>query len=200
MAMDAFSMPDATYSCCGPSSIQHDVMPFFWTSPPYKAMLPMFESSLGAWTMTNDQDFDSIPLVTREEFNKIECNNCGTCCERIHMPSPLVLAQEIGRYTAEKARWPAEAIAALGLEDDMADRERLIDWWSCFEPVNRVEEAGKPLQYQYRCARFARLADGTGMCTDYDARPSTCRSFPNGRPMNAIRECSWNVRIIEEQT
>jgi Fe-S-cluster containining protein len=140
---------------------------------------------------------DTIPLVTREEFNRIECNRCGVCCERIHMPGPLVLAQEIGRYAIDRAAWSPEALEALGLEDAMLDRERLIDWWSQFTPVARVEEEGKPLQYQYRCARFYRDLEGAGCCTAYDDRPSTCRAFPNGRPMNAIPECSWNVRIID---
>jgi Fe-S-cluster containining protein len=145
--------------------------------------------------MTRDED--GIPLVTREEFEAIECNRCGVCCERIHMPSPLVLAQEMGRYARERALWPREAIEELGLEAAMLDRERLIDWWSQFIPVARVEEAGKPLQYEYRCSRFYRDAEGLGCCTAYEDRPSTCRSFPNGRPMNAIAECSWNVRVIE---
>jgi Fe-S-cluster containining protein len=144
--------------------------------------------------MEND---DSIPVVTREEFNRIECNRCGVCCERIRQPSPLVLAQEIGCYALDRARWPQEAIEAMGLEDAMLDRERLIDWWSEFIPVARVEEEGKLLQYEYRCARFVRLPDGRGFCTAYEERPSTCRMFPNGRPMNDIPECSWNVRIAD---
>ena len=140
---------------------------------------------------------DTIPVVTREEFNRIECNRCGVCCERIHQPSPLVLAQEIGRYAIEKAQWPQQTIEALGLEEAMLDRERLVAWWSEFIPVERLEEPGKPLQYVYRCSRFYRGLEGEGACTAYDERPSTCRAFPNGRPMNAIPECSWNVRIVE---
>lgn len=145
----------------------------------------------------NSEPNDAIRVVTREEFNRIECNRCGVCCERIHMPSPLVLAQEIGRYALDRARWPREAIDAMGLEDAMLDRERLIDWWSQFIPVARVEEPGKPLQYQYRCSRFYRDFEGAGSCTAYDDRPSTCRNFPNGRPMTAIAECSWNVQIVD---
>ncbi len=75
----------------------------------------------------NSEPNDAIRVVTREEFNRIECNRCGVCCERIHMPSPLVLAQEIGRYALDRARWPREAIDAMGLEDAMLDRERLIE-------------------------------------------------------------------------
>jgi Fe-S-cluster containining protein len=147
--------------------------------------------------MTQDDAADTIPLVTREEFNRIECNRCGVCCERIHMPSPLVLAQEIGRYALERALWSPEAVAAMGLEDAMLDRERLVAWWSQFTPVARHEAPGQPLQYEYTCARFVRLPDGAGACTAYEDRPSTCRSFPNGRPMNDIPQCSWNVRIVD---
>lgn len=147
--------------------------------------------------MPQNIDDDGIPLVTREEFDRIECNNCGVCCERIHQPSPLVLAQEIGQYALDRDTWPPELIEALDLADAMLDRERLIDWWSQFEPVGIIEQpSGLPV-YQYRCARFVRLPDGSGTCSDYEARPSTCRAFPNGKPMNAIPECSWNVRIIQ---
>ena len=126
--------------------------------------------------MARIDDDDTIPLVTREEFDRIECNRCGVCCERIHQPSPLVLAQEIGCYALDKARWPQEAIEAMGLEDAMLDRERLIDWWSQFIPVLRVEVEGKLLQYEYRCSRFVGWGTAQGR-----ARPTRTGRAPAGR-------------------
>ena len=120
--------------------------------------------------------------VTREEFERIECNRCGACCEVVWQPSPMAMAVLLGRNVV-----PGDMLA----------------WWSDLQPIeatgpNTDDRSGR-LQ-KYRCLRFARDVDGIGTCTQYEARPVACRTFPDGAPVHApgFEACSWNVTIADE--
>ena len=129
----------------------------------------------------------SRPLVTIEEFERIECNRCGECCERFTYLAPIEVALVTGWY----ARFdPAEY--------DMREHELWLAWTSHIAPVEGAEigtNARGERVTQYACDRFARDAAGLGLCTAYNERPEACRSFPNNRPSN-FEGCSWNVDII----
>ena len=120
--------------------------------------------------------------VTRAEFQHIECNRCGACCEVVWQPAPLFMAILLGRNVV-----PGE----------------ILSWWSDLQPIeatasNADDRSGR-LQ-RYRCLRFAREGDGTGVCTQYESRPVPCRTFPDGSPVHAVgfEACSWNVTIRDE--
>jgi len=122
------------------------------------------------------------PAVTRAEFEQIECNRCGACCEVVWQPSPLSMAMLLGRNVV-----PGE----------------ILSWWSDLQPIEISEgtfdDRSGRLQ-KYRCLRFSRERDGTGFCTQYASRPFPCRTFPDGHPVHAdgFEACSWNVTIKEE--
>ena len=133
------------------------------------------------------------PKVTQAEFEQIECNRCGACCEKLWLPGPLELAGFLGARSSVP-----DAPAEWALEND-----RFIAWLSALEPTGKVKaryEAGDRETHQYRCTRFERLEDGSGFCTAYDDRPSACRGFPYGRPVSGadFEACSYNVEIVGE--
>ena len=118
-------------------------------------------------------------IVSRAEFERIECNRCGACCEVVWQPSPLSMAILIARNVV-----PGD----------------ILSWWSDLQPVEAVgpnaENRSGRLQ-KYRCLRFDRDSEGNGFCSQYSARPVPCRTFPNGAPVHAVgfEACSWNVSI-----
>jgi len=121
------------------------------------------------------------PAVTRAEFDRIECNRCGACCEVVWQPSPLSMAILLGRNVV-----PGE----------------ILSWWSDLEPIETSRNTGDDRSgrlQKYRCLRFSREGDGTGFCTQYESRPVPCRMFPDGHPVHAagFEACSWNVTIMD---
>jgi len=122
------------------------------------------------------------PEVTRAEFEQIECNRCGACCEVVWQPSPLAMAILQGRNVV-----PGE----------------ILSWWSDLHPIEAAEATNDTRSgrlQKYRCLRFVRDSDGTGFCTQYESRPVPCRTFPNGSPVHAagFEACSWNVTIKDD--
>lgn len=64
------------------------------------------------------------PLVSIEEFERIECNRCGQCCEGFAYVGPIQVAESMGWY------------ASLKREDwDFTDVDRTTAWWSHIAPV-----------------------------------------------------------------
>jgi len=132
--------------------------------------------------------------VTRTEFEQIDCNNCGACCETLWLPGPVKLAEFL---TAAGAT--PEASPAWRLEND-----RFIAWLSALEPTGKILEPSQArdegFTHQYCCSRFQRREDGSGFCSAYEDRPDACRGFPYGKPVTAegFEACSWNVEIVEE--
>jgi Fe-S-cluster containining protein len=131
------------------------------------------------------------PKVTREEFEQIECNRCGACCEKLWLPSPLRLAEFLSA---------AESVINPSPEWQL-ENERFIAWLSALEPTGKVKRWASEedeATHQYCCTRFERDASGAGFCTAYEDRPQACRNFPNGEPVWAegFEECSYNVEIV----
>ncbi len=120
--------------------------------------------------------------VTQEEFDKIECNRCGQCCEGFWLSSPLALATHLESITDPKY-W---------------------DWLNHIEPTGKVSDdfSANTLfdglhRTQYRCTYFKRDTNGLGMCTNYKNRPDVCKEFPYGKPTTGFVGCSWDVEIVE---
>ena len=110
------------------------------------------------------------PIVSVEEYRAIQCNRCGVCCEDIRaMSSPQQLQ--------------AEAI------DPATDPERRR-FLSGLDAVGPVDGA-----WRYRCRHFTRDADGLGLCTIHETRPSICRGFPYGHIVRSWPQCAWNVEV-----
>jgi Fe-S-cluster containining protein len=131
------------------------------------------------------------PRVTQAEFDQIECNRCGACCEKLWSPGPLKLAEFLG----------ARATVTDPGADWLLENDRFIAWLSALVPTGKVKhgyDADDTETHQYRCTRFVRLEDGAGFCTAYDDRPSACRGFPYDRPVHApeFEACSYNVEIV----
>src|SRR4051812_37030264 len=112
--------------------------------------------------------------VTRGEFDNLECNRCGACCERILLPSPLKFVEALARQSLVD-RAPAEW---------QLENQRFVAWLSDLEPTGPVFGTDAGTVHEYRCVRFVRLPDGTGFCTAHDKRPNLCREFPYGRPVS----------------
>jgi Fe-S-cluster containining protein len=126
--------------------------------------------------------------VTQGEFEAIECNRCGACCEPLWLPSPLLLV--------EAAASPLPAGAA---PERAVEHERFVAWLHVLQPTGRVEADAKPgATHEYHCGRLQRDAYGLSFCTAYEDRPSVCRDFPYGKPVNPEEypDCSWNVDIF----
>ena len=132
-----------------------------------------------------DQPEPSAPVrpeVSRAEFEKIECNRCGACCEVVWQPSPLSMAMLLGRNVV-----PGD----------------ILSWWSDLQPIEMTEATGGDRSgrlQKYRCLRFSREEGGAGFCTQYASRPVACRTFPDGHPVHAagFEACSWNVTIKDD--
>lgn len=134
------------------------------------------------------------PLVTEEEFAALECNRCGECCEGFFFQTPIGLADLIGRHAIwEKYRKAGGEY--LGFET----MEQEIRWYSHFEPLEGQLAPRRSAEntFRYRCDRFARDADGVGICTAYADRPRTCIDFPYGKPIHGFDNCVWAVDISD---
>lgn len=148
------------------------------------------------------EDEDRLPIVTREEFDKIECNRCGACCEAFWQPGPLEMAMMIGKLQIDKRIFDyysdEDLMMMAGWSFDQYFNDLAhIKWWSDIEPVDGVYNEYGTLKY--RCHRFQRLPDGLGFCTQHETRPNVCRNFPYGKTVHDYKDCSWNV-IIEDET
>ena len=130
------------------------------------------------------------PVVTLAEFEAIECNQCGDCCEEFNTRlSPFQMAARADQlekwiywrplYTeAEKrsamaqCRWEREAPILL---ESLPSSDRTRPW-------------------TYRCRFFERDDPDRGHCMVYAGRPPMCSKFPYDKPANFDR-CAWNVEI-----
>lgn len=126
-----------------------------------------------------------IPVVTQEEFDAIQCNRCGICCTQLWQPGPLEIAALMGRMAHGEFSYP--------------DNDKMIDWWSHLEPTGERSNWETGNTHQYSCDYFQPGADGLGRCTNYENRPHVCSNFPYGKPVMDIPECSWFVRMKEEE-
>lgn len=135
--------------------------------------------------ITTDE-LGAVPIITRAELAKLECNRCGACCERFSFPSPLEIAVS-GRLNR----------LAKG---EVVDSVRTALWIGELEPLEIDAPCGGYLFYG--CPRLAfDTNDGRAVCTAYDARPETCRQFPNSGPAglnNGYFRCSFNVVLAED--
>lgn len=126
-------------------------------------------------------------VVDQATFDKIECNRCGSCCERFFLP-PLATITDRLKYAGIQY---AEATD----EETVGDR-RLAQWLLAIEPN---EEDAKDT---YRCP-FVRFApDGVATCTNYDERPWACHAFPYGAPVSGFPSCPWgeeNVAVFDPE-
>lgn len=120
---------------------------------------------------------DALPVVTQAEFDKIECNRCGACCEALWLDINAV-------EHPEQHRW--------------ADQEKMERWLKALVPTGKPDLNG---QRQFSCSLFARDSEGLGVCTIYEDRPHPCSMFPYGRPVDHANfslspTCSWAVQIV----
>jgi Fe-S-cluster containining protein len=126
--------------------------------------------------------------LTRGQFDQLECNRCGACCEKLLLPSPLKLVEALGARAREEIRG----------DEWNSENQRFIAWLSDLEPTGHEVNSGDGSLHEYRCKRFRRLEDGSGFCSAHDQRPNLCREFPYGRPVDPDEypDCSWNVEIF----
>lgn len=134
--------------------------------------------------------------VTYEEFRKLECNQCGECCEDFTLPWPLEIVTRLG------------GLSPNAMEDSseqwQIEYERRYRWLWDVEPIADAS-VGKNRSLRYRCHRLVRLDDGKARCSAYEDRPQACEWFPRhpGRPSNpppvvvGYKSCSWNVEIVD---
>lgn len=118
------------------------------------------------------------PLVTEDEFKKLECNRCGECCQRFVM----------GGVTPDDL---AKEIAAGSYRDPDPDVIDANEWLAALVATQDPDGV-----WVYACPFYSVDAgDGLPGCTIYERRPTGCRDLPYGRPMPDWSSCVWNVRI-----
>lgn len=151
--------------------------------------------------MVRDGDI-LIPLVTIAEFEAIECNRCGQCCEGYFAPSPLEIAAIMGRY-ADAAVGSAELYfaggdAAYAPVPGWTGYKADLMWFAAMAPLDGQPAPRWGKRQRYSCAHFARDADGLGACTVYARRPWVCWAFPYNEPASGFPGCTWEVEIIAD--
>lgn len=121
---------------------------------------------------------NDLPSLSRAEFDAIECNRCGDCCEGFYLPPRDTLNSWAFDYRVG------------GNSEDL----KTADWFSHVHPTGKVSSDGS--RPQYRCDYFVRDDSEHGTCTAYDKRPTVCSSFPYGEPVGPeFPRCSWRVTI-----
>ena len=128
-----------------------------------------------------------LRLVDQPTFDAIECNRCGDCCTRFWLNQLEPLGGPLGFLNDYAANgYPAAADGRFRPQDDMLFFGQLV----------ATDEGDDG--YTYACGHFERDADGLGVCTVYDQRPSMCSEFPYGRPQTGYGDhCAWNVALLD---
>lgn len=152
---------------------------------------------------------DQLPVVTQEEFNQIECNRCGECCEGLHFQSPLrnifIYGGEqsyIVRFLRERNKGfnDYDLVEAGWKPDEVKRCIANLDWFEHLEAMGPNIETDDPTgnNQRYRCTYFKRQeSDGLGFCTIHERRPNICRNYPYGNPVvtDDLPHCSYRVKI-----
>jgi Fe-S-cluster containining protein len=119
----------------------------------------------------------SLRTVNRQEFEAIQCNRCGECCERFHLPGTK----------EQMLAW---------LDKDWAGPER---WWVAelveLGPYGEPDEVGRQPSL-FACPWLSREPGQPATCTIYSKRPATCRNFPYGGPVHGFPNCVWSDERI----
>lgn len=136
--------------------------------------------------------------VTQEEFDKLTCNRCGQCCEKLYQPSPLALAKFLGEIEPI-FHWSKEELVEVGWDSDKIDDYfKMWNWISHLEPTGyEFESSMYGHRVEYTCTYLIKI-DGQYTCTNYENRPNICKNFPYGESVLSIPECSWFVYIGDE--
>ena len=132
-------------------------------------------------------------VVDQPAFDRIECNRCGDCCEDLFLNSDK--SDEWGFWRHHGPLGWLELYAYFeGREKDLVNHFSPMDSMLFFgQLIPTLTETGS---YSYACGYFERDADGLGICTIHDTRPSMCSEFPYGEPTRYDR-CTWNVELID---
>ena len=154
-----------------------------------------------------------IPLrvVTRAEFDAIECNRCGECCERFYLSTagegwlwwnytgPLGFLELWCYRLAHGADTgvAAQEFHAPQIPNDPSPMLSALMWYGQLTPERDDAEDGVE-RWRYSCGHFTRDDDGNGVCGIYETRPLTCSALPYGHPQTTWAACSWNVGLIED--
>ncbi len=124
------------------------------------------------------------------EFEAIECNQCGDCCEEFNLrQSPFELADSAAQL--DRLNFHALAYPRRDVESDRK--------WHRWAKEAPIPLRSAPLfsgerPWTYRCRFFVRDDADHGHCTVYEGRPPVCSNYPYGKPASFDR-CAWNVEI-----
>lgn len=148
---------------------------------------------------------DRIPVVDQPQFDAIECNRCGECCEKFvlrggnegfwwNYRGPLGWL-ELWCYREVRG----ERMEFEGTGSD-ADNFAAMLFWGQLTPTwhegGKDEDSEWEGWWSYSCGHFSRDADGLGRCGIYEQRPAMCANFPDG-PVTTWDECSWRVELVD---
>lgn len=130
------------------------------------------------------------PVVDQAGFDKIECGRCGQCCTELY----LSIDEE-----------PGNPGGPIGLLQYYAYHEAKGHEDIAFDPVPFMEFVGQLIptwhddtqRFSYRCGHYSEDDEGLGKCNIYEKRPSMCHSFPNGKPVETFKDCTWFVDLVE---
>jgi len=128
--------------------------------------------------------------ITQEEFDKLECNQCGDCCERFYLPLPTKLWSG--------CQWPLDHYNWS--EEEKVEARKMAMWVSFgVEPLD--EPFTERNRMSCKCNWFRRITPDYGVCTRYEDRPKTCSSFPLHCTIgDEFPRCVYKVFSEEEQT
>lgn len=121
----------------------------------------------------------------RLAFNKINCVNCGACCNlAVSEFSPEAL-----HYKAQNNDKTAKSFLKTFelYKDNIPPKELLSE---------NIPPEGA---YFYHCKKV-RFKDGKSFCPVYDERPAVCRNFPDTPLENLPAHCAYNEWKLEYET
>ncbi len=132
-------------------------------------------------------------VVDQPTFDAIECNRCGECCESFFLTNDRDTKWGFWLHHGPLG-WLELYAYYEGRERDIVDHFSPMGSMLFFgQLIPTLTETGA---YRYKCGYFERDADGLGICTVHDTRPSMCSGFPYRKPAEYAR-CSWNVELID---
>jgi Fe-S-cluster containining protein len=113
---------------------------------------------------------DGLPLVGEYYTRTGSCNQCGQCCQNIYLTYRRKVIETDAEFNAIKQLHPQE--------------------YGTFEPL---EQGSKGLVFQ--CTALG----SNNQCTQYEARPSFCRTYPTEDALLAGSklpvECSYQFQV-----
>jgi Fe-S-cluster containining protein len=117
-------------------------------------------------------------IVDQQAFDRLECNRCGECCQRIGLRS-------------KDSSWKSPLEVVDYFDEPEEDHMEFSVWVGNLLPYKNKDD-----DWRYRCS-FLGWDNAKAVCTVQDSKPRICAEFPYGRPNHNYERCVWNVVVVD---